>query len=380
MSKNKILAIVIAAVVVVTGAVTATFIIKNNRPDTQVEPTTEITNVDATAMSDPEIVSETLVENLTDENGNPVTKSNGDAATKIRTIYETVANGKKKSGNNSNNTKKTTKKSNNNSKSVSGIVGKGLKQMEKAAVLGYSYNSEGDYFYTDDKDCWQYNFGYNEIYDQVAPLAVMYIDDIRIRFDYKDKSWMIQLWKGQYGWLFVGAEIGVYTTTDFTTADSSKSDINHYDCADKSDWLKMKMDLYWDDDMDGKYTKQFTREYTKYWWVTGFKLGTLNRFSSPIKELIMNARVTFKDKEQATLFTKGMKKAGFKSASSSSSLPNDSIYQTGSDVYFKWYSIYSNYVDQVAERHAQQTENDPHVIDVPDSTEATVPPADEKPD
>ncbi|MBR3438856.1 MAG: DUF4474 domain-containing protein, partial [Clostridia bacterium] len=203
--------------------------------------------------------------------------------------------------------------------------------------------SEGDYFYTDDKDCWQYGYGYNEVYDQAAGFAVMFIDKVRIRFDYDGKAYMIQLWKGQYGWVFVGAEIGVYTSNEFKTADINQADINHYQCADKSDWLNMSMDVYWDSTKNGSYDRIFSRPYTKYWWCTGFKFGTLNRFSSPITELIMKARITFKSATQASLFTSGMRRAGFRGASSAGSLSNDSIFQSGSDVYFRWYSVLTSW-------------------------------------
>ena len=231
-----------------------------------------------------------------------------------------------------------------NSKTGSGewyidAINRGLTNIEKEAVLGHSYNSEGDYFYTDDKDCWQAGMSYNEVYDKAAGLPVMFADKARIRFDYDDKAYMIQLWKGQYGWVFVGGEIGVYTTDEFKTSEINQTDINHYQCADKSDWLNMSMDVFWDSDKNGTYEKLFSRPYTKYWWCTGFKFGTLNRFSSPITELIMKARITFKTATQASLFTSGMKRAGFRGASSSGSLSNDSIFQNGSDVYFRWYSV-----------------------------------------
>ena len=231
-----------------------------------------------------------------------------------------------------------------NSKSGSGewyidSLNRGLADMEQQAVLSYSYNSEGDYFYTDDKDCWQAGMSYNEVYDQAAGFSVMFVDKLRIRFDYDDKAYLIQLWKGQYGWVFVGGEIGVYTTNEFKTAEINQAEINHYQCADKSDWLNMSMDMLWDSDNNGTYEKLFSRPYTKYWWCTGFKFGALDRFSSPITELIMKARITFKTATQASLFTKEMRNLGFLGASSAGGLMNDSIYQNGSDVYFRWYSV-----------------------------------------
>ena len=67
-------------------------------------------------------------------------------------------------------------------------------------VAGYEYEPDGDFFYIDDEACWQSGKGYNEFYDKYAPAAAMFIDQIRIRFTYENKDWMIQLWKG---WLFI---------------------------------------------------------------------------------------------------------------------------------------------------------------------------------
>jgi hypothetical protein len=56
----------------------------------------------------------------------------------------------------------------------------------------------------------QRNFGYAYGYDAAALLMSAVIDCEPIFFDYDGKTWMIELWKGQYG-LETGCEIGVYT-------------------------------------------------------------------------------------------------------------------------------------------------------------------------
>ena len=348
MSKSKIMAIVIAAVVAVTGVGVGIAAVRN-RLNTSTEETTtaveeSVTEVSTEAQTGPD-ETETVEETITDENGEVVTQSDGKVVTTIKAVKKTAskANQKANSGNNGKTTKKTTKKVTESGVWYVDALNRGLTNMEQQAVLGYSYNSEGDYFYTDDKDCWQYGYGYNEVYDQAAGFAVMFIDKVRIRFDYDNKAYMVQLWKGQYGWVFVGAEIGLYTTDQFKTAQIDKAGINHYQCADKSDWLNMSMDVFWDSNKNGTYDRIFSRPYTKYWWCTGFKFGTLNRFSSPITELIMKARITFKTATQASLFTTGMRNAGFRSASGAGNLSNDSVYQNGSDVYFRWYSALSEY-------------------------------------
>ena len=78
-------------------------------------------------------------------------------------------------------------------------------------LASYQYSYVDDYYYTNDKDCWQDTFGYARIYDLAAPYVVLEYDYTRVFFDYEDRDFMIQLWKGQYGYVFYGAEIGVYT-------------------------------------------------------------------------------------------------------------------------------------------------------------------------
>ena len=42
----------------------------------------------------------------------------------------------------------------------------------------------------------------------------MIIDAYPVYFDYQDKTWMIEFWRGQYG-INTGAEIGVYHAVAF---------------------------------------------------------------------------------------------------------------------------------------------------------------------
>ncbi|MBR3781065.1 MAG: DUF4474 domain-containing protein [Clostridia bacterium] len=208
-------------------------------------------------------------------------------------------------------------------------------------VAGYEYEPDGDFFYIDDEACWQSGKGYNEFYDKYAPAAAMFIDQIRIRFTYENKDWMIQLWKGQYGWLFVGAETGVYTAPAGTYK-GGNGDANHYDCADKDDWLDMQLDCYFSKNNDGHYKKIFTRPYDKYWWVTGFVWGQLTKYSKPRTELKAKNRITFKSEEMATLFAQGLREAGFIRAVDEDNLVDDSYYQNGKDVWLLWTSIQSD--------------------------------------
>ncbi len=164
--------------------------------------------------------------------------------------------------------------------------------IEDKGLAGYLFDDEGNFFFTSD-DPWQRNFGYNEAFDIAAPFAVFYYDTMRCKFKYDNKDWMIQFWKGQYGLAFVGVEIGVYTKP-------FDRDVNHYDAASDEDALYMSMTGYRHNQVI------FSREYSKYWWCTGFIPGQLEKFSDR-SEIAVKCRITMKDSDMLSGFVTSLK-------------------------------------------------------------------------
>ncbi len=339
MNKKKILILAISAIVVIGGAVAAVAIFRNT--DKQKEDTT----TSATVQEQYEYVDETYFQDIpvfvTDADHSTVTDPSGNALTTIKRVVQTtrkVVSNKvtttKKAGATAAPNKGTTVKVTTEDKLVDKVIAENGGQF-----AGYRYNTAGDFYYTDDKDCWQKNAGYNEVYDNMAPMTGMFIDQVRIRFNYGGKDWMIQFWKGQYGFLLVGAEIGVYTAPGGTYKGDT-SGVNHYSCAGQEDWLNMQLDCYWSKNNDGHYKKIFTREYGKYWWATGFVKGQLTKYTIPKTELKVKGRITFKSTEMANLFVYGLRDSGFVRASASNQLVDDSYYQSGADVWVLWSTIY----------------------------------------
>lgn len=203
----------------------------------------------------------------------------------------------------------------------------------KINIASYKYNPDGNYYYTDDKECWQKNFGFNEVYDTFAPVTMMYYDTVRTTFEYGGKEWLIQTWKGQYGMAFVGGEVGVYTR-------SVGSIGSHYVCADKSDWLNMEMAFMWDEYETGEYRAVFNRNYDKYWWATGFVVGFPNgSLRQTLKEFRLVTHITFKDTEMADVFCDAFEKNGFRRVSKLNNNEPDTFVQVGPDVAFVWQNI-----------------------------------------
>ncbi len=206
--------------------------------------------------------------------------------------------------------------------------------LEKYQILSYQYSYIDDYYYTNDKEAWQYNFGFGKIYDFLAPYILLEYDYVRVFFTYEDKDWMIQMWKGQYGMIFFGGEVGVYNREH---TEKGTNEWAMFNCPSEEDWLKMEITLY-HQDISGNWQRQFTRPYDYYWWCTGFKNGHL-RQEEPADELRLTGRITLKDEEMTKLFTDGLVECGFKKAESVNELGVDEIYIDGETVHFCWQNI-----------------------------------------
>ncbi len=203
---------------------------------------------------------------------------------------------------------------------------------DEAMLASYMYEPDGNYYYTNDKKAWQTRFGYNEVYDRLAVITAMYYDTVRTTFSFEGKDWLVQIWKGQYGYYFVGEEIGVYT--------KERSSSSQYMSAEKSDWLKMEMCFVWDEDHNGNYKPRFSRPYDDYWWCTGFVVGLESSTAIRTREQFrMVAHITFKNTEMATLFANAFEANGFKRVSKLDNNVKDTFVQIGPDVAFVWQSI-----------------------------------------
>ncbi len=364
MSKNKIIILAVCAVLVIGGAIAAVPLLRNRNvpvtPETQpssienLDDDNRIPSYNNSDVIDLNETESTLAPDGQDTTVTQQTAADGSLITKITQIISTtsrVVNPAAPTANNNsgrrNNTTTTAKKpattkAGNNGRTTTtpgGFVQDKIGPDASQSFLGYRWSPDG-YYYCDDKDCWQKGVGYNEVYDKWAPVAAMYIDQIRIKFQYNNKNYMIQLWKGQYGWLLIGAEIGIYTC-DLDAYQGNTGDINHFNCADKEDWLKMQLDCYYCNSRtgNGQYTRIFTRPYDTYWWATGFVKGQLNKYTAPRTELKTRNRITFKTEDQANLFIQGLKQAGFKRAGAADQLVDDSYFQSKNDVWVLWSTI-----------------------------------------
>ncbi len=171
------------------------------------------------------------------------------------------------------------------------------------------------------KWCLQKTLGYCDTYDNMAWAMGCFIHCLKSEFFYKDKWWRIELWMGRYG-ISVGGEIGVY---------NSKSTLkpSFYNCAGKSDELKMSFNLFeyaylpillFNSQSMEKLFSISTNMYeeNKHWWLTGFLYNiNLIKHLPYSRSLRMDATIVLKTPEMARYFkncleTTGLTKTAFR--------------------------------------------------------------------
>lgn len=190
---------------------------------------------------------------------------------------------------------------------------------EKCALLnrlvrpfGYSYVPAQEIF-TSRRNAWQRDFGYRALYDKKAVHLNMVFDSLPVYFDYDGKTWLIELWKGQYG-ICTGCEIGVYSA-DRILDERERAFAQFASVGD--DAMPRLSFILWED------SKALARLRARHWWLTAFLPG---HFSSP-NALSLYTSVAFSSPAMAGAFLDALIGTGFH--------PCD-ITACGSTVSFTW--------------------------------------------
>ncbi|HAX82940.1 MAG TPA: hypothetical protein DCY15_00055 [Ruminococcaceae bacterium] len=179
------------------------------------------------------------------------------------------------------------------------------KDGKDTGLFGFKYSMKDQVFYTAE-DAWQRNFGFEETYDNVSGAGAISYDTMRVKFNYNNKEWMMQYWKGQYGFVLIGAELGLYNREPGATNST------YYDCVTDAEKLNMSVKVYRQDTEDqNKYNLLFHRSPTTTWWLTGFTPGTLSAGSyvvNPDQTAKLKAEyvINFQTPEQAKAFVGGL--------------------------------------------------------------------------
>ena len=162
--------------------------------------------------------------------------------------------------------------------------------------FGFEYLLSQDIF-TSRKDAWQREFGYCWLYDKSADLANMVFDCEPIYFDYEGCTWMIELWKGQYG-INVGAEIGIYRADGLVSRNQRTTAMFH--TVPDNDLPFFEYTLFHE-------SCSMYRIAQRHWWLTGFRIGEYERPD----HLFMKTEITFPSCEMQKAFVRGLIDCGY---------------------------------------------------------------------
>ena len=161
--------------------------------------------------------------------------------------------------------------------------------------LGFNFNFKEMYTYTSIKPPMNV-FGYMKLYDiLLLQNKAINAKTVRLKFPYKGKDWMLQIWKGRY-FNTSGGEVGLYNKP-------ANRRIEFYDAATE-ERIDMSFEAY------VKETGQplVVRPAVNHWWMTGFAFDkyvylanqiTLKTEITPADAEMMQGLIAALDREAA---------------------------------------------------------------------------------
>jgi len=161
--------------------------------------------------------------------------------------------------------------------------------------FGYCYDSRFDII-SSRNDAWQREAGYTALFDRAAASLNMIFDYLPVYFDYQGRTWLIELWKGQYG-INTGAEIGIYYADRILSPDEFST--AHFKAVEDEDMLPLSFSLFRRETLLATISK-------RTWWLTAFCMG---QFSHPC-ELCMKSAIQFQDRDMLSSFLNALYETG----------------------------------------------------------------------
>lgn len=162
--------------------------------------------------------------------------------------------------------------------------------------FGFCYVASQDIF-TSHINAMQREFGYCSLYDKAALTFHMVFDCLPVYFNYDDRTWLIELWKGQYG-INTGGEIGLYYADDIVPESRWEDTLFH--SVENKDMAGLSFNLF-------RKGIGIADVGAKHWWLTAFSVG---RFSNP-EDLYMRAAISFPHCSMAEAFVEGLVNTGY---------------------------------------------------------------------
>ncbi len=140
-------------------------------------------------------------------------------------------------------------------------------------------------------NCWQRQYGFAVAYDLFSYTSPLFnYLTRRFVFSYGGKEWMIQIWKGNYGMITNGAELGLYTREAGNAGAFFQS-------ASDDEMLPMGITLMKGEDVI------LTKSMPETWWVSAFRISPALYLPDT---LTLKFSVTLPDAEMLSAFTAAM--------------------------------------------------------------------------
>lgn len=159
--------------------------------------------------------------------------------------------------------------------------------------FGFAYDICSDSFYSLMYP-WQRKMGYCRFYDESAPMLNIVVDSEPVYFSCMGRSYLLQIWKGQYG-MSTGGEIGFYVSRE-----KGRPEELFYDSVSDEECINMSFVLR-------KNGRVLLERRCRHWWLTGFALGEF----SHREQLSMEVRLEFSGGQMAAAFYEGLLRAGY---------------------------------------------------------------------
>lgn len=165
-----------------------------------------------------------------------------------------------------------------------------------AGAFGFRYDFCQDIFCSL-RNSWQRSMGYGRYYDEHAIGMDMVFDCEPLYFTYNKRSYLLEVWKGQYG-MTTGAEIGFYVAEGEEKEHPEKL---FYRSVSDEEMLPMRFVLK-------KQGRILMIRDEIHWWLTGFVLGEF----SEREELKMDVTIGFLDSRMRNAFVRALLRAGYR--------------------------------------------------------------------
>lgn len=168
---------------------------------------------------------------------------------------------------------------------------------EILSPFGFCYDARQDIIATR-VDAWQRQFGYRSLFDRTALRFGMVFDCEPVFFYYRERTYRIELWKGQYG-INLGAEVGLYYAEGILPPEQFETAA--FKSVSDEELLMIEMKLC--------HRGQRLFDSTQlHWWLSGFCMG---HYCEP-ENLTMRVSITFMDSRMLSCFVESLLNMGYR--------------------------------------------------------------------